>query len=527
MKEKKSRKERLSIYLAKEPTSADKDLVNVADSKDPIPLAVGNSEGTLYVKKERPGIAPPWTTIFTASENFPEGIFGSTKTVGAALIVRRAQHTFLLSFGTGFHLLNTDAIERDFGLRVALNSVNPDKLRSLDKSNYEDNPLNSRTQSTTEVDIFDLDMDSDLEMLYALTGASQVPIFGNQITGRDALTLVVETDLKGLEKILDEAIKRYKAKLPPQFEWIDNVRKVKDVETIDLLDLLLNDELVNNPNATIWLGEPEVVDWEAQIGYSFDMYANTLRHVVLRLGDLRAYVEEKGRDFTLEAVKAAQVHINNAEFQSTKSWSAYRCLYAEIPNGVWYQVDSGFVAEIDKYLADLHAYAYAFPIYSQDREEDYNEAVAAGDKNVCVMDKKNTKIGGQYDKIEFCDLIRNGTDLIHVKYYRSSGTLSHLFSQGFVAAEAFVKDEGFRKGLNGKLPPAIRLKDPNARPDAKMYCVVYALATTKKLPGELPFFSKVTLRNAVRTLRALGYEVRMSAIEVDPKLLVKKKAKPH
>lgn len=115
---------------------------------------------------------------------------------------------------------------------------------------------------------------------------------------------------------------------------------------------------------------------------------------------------------------------------------------------------------------------------------------------------------------------------MHVKLYRSSGTLSHLFAQGSVAAETFVKDEAFRQRLNHKLPAQIKLKNAADRPDVESNRIVYAVATNKSIPDELPFFSKVTLRNAVKNLRALGYGVHLTAIEVDPDLLAKKKYKP-
>jgi len=143
-----------------------------------------------------------------------------------------------------------------------------------------------------------------------------------------------------------------------------------------------------------------------------------------------------------------------------------------------------------------------------------------------LLDKKNIKIGGAYDKLEFCDVIKNGNELIHVKYYRSSSTLSHLFSQGCVSAEAFISDTEFRKKLNSKLPNSIRLTDPTARPNPSDYKIVYAIATTKKLPSELPFFSKVTLKNALKILRGLNYQVEIIAIDVDPNLLIKKKCRP-
>lgn len=238
---------------------------------------------------------------------------------------------------------------------------------------------------------------------------------------------------------------------------------------------------------------------------------------------------------TVEALKSQSIHVNNFEFQSTRSWTAYRCLYAEISvdkerfmlrNGVWFQAEPSFVAAIDLFIADIESYSIQLPLYAFDREDEYNEALSKSDKSFILMDKKNTKLGGRYDKIEFCDLIRNGTDLIHVKYYRSSGTLSHLFAQGYVAAEAFIKDFEFRCKLNDSLPASVKLTDPKIRPEAKLYNIVYAIATTKTIPSELPFFYKVTLRNAMKTLGALGYKVHIAKIDVDSVVLSKKKGKP-
>jgi uncharacterized protein (TIGR04141 family) len=105
-------------------------------------------------------------------------------------------------------------------------------------------------------------------------------------------------------------------------------------------------------------------------------------------------------------------------------------------------------------------------------------------------------------------------------------TLSHLFAQGFVAAEAFIKDSEYREKLNPKLPPSIKLIDPKLRPDPSKYKLVYAIATKKDIPVELPFFSKVTLKNALKTLRALNYNISLAKIEIDPTWLKTKKCKP-
>lgn len=529
----KPRKEHLAIYLAKEGLTDDSSLLKIENAKPPIVLEIGDGEARLYIKKEFPKPPPSWTSLFTALPNVPADAFGSSNSVGAVLVYR-TERTFLVSFGHGFHLVKDDCVERDFGLRVTLNTVEPGKLRSLDKASYDNNPLNYRTQSSKDLDIFDLDMDSELEMLYAVTGACSEPILGSHVTGRDALTVMLQTTATGLPNILATALAKYKLKLPQAFEWVDNINRVRDSEEIEILDLYLNDLLETDPSST-WLGEPEIVDWEAQLGYSFDLWPKTPRHVVLELAELQAYLAANNRKMTVDVLKAQSVHVNNADFQSSKCWTAYRCLYAEmhvseghfiLRNATWYRVKDTFVEKVDKYLESLPVSSLSLPVYAHAREDEYNVHVAELDTSFAVMDKKNTAIGGPYDKVEFCDLIKDNTTLVHVKYYRSSSTLSHLFAQGNVAAEAFVRDEDFRVKLNGKLPKGAKLADPVTRPDASKYKVVFAIATTKTLPQDLPFFSKVTLKNALRTLRALNFEVEIVAVPVDPVLLKTKKCKP-
>jgi len=529
-----SRKEKLTIYLARDASKADSDLIKSEKAGAPVSLELEGAESaTLYVKIQPPGQRPTWTKLFTSSRMVDDSLFGVSSSVGAVLIVRLAGGTFILSFGMGFHLLKNQAIERDFGLKVTLNTVDPDKLRSLDKASYDHNPLNSRTQSTKDVDIFNLHLDSETEILYAVTGASLVEEFGANVTGRDALTLSVETDLSGISKILEMSLSKYRTKLPDKFSWVENINRVRDLDELEILDLELDERLSKNDYNDLWLGEPEIVDWEGQVGYSFDMYARTPRHVVLSFEDYIEYCD--GEELSVSKLKDDVIHINDAEYKSVKSWPAYRCLYAEIDydndhyilrNGDWYKVVAEFVEVVDRYLEQLDGYEFDFPLYDHDREEDYNESVSKSIPDFCLMDKKNIKIGGPYDKLEHCDLIKSGSDFVHVKYYRSSSTLSHLFAQGYVAAEAFIKDVGYREKLNPKLPDSIKLADSQCRPDPQNYKVVYAIATKKNIPEELPFFSKVTLKNALKILKALNYQVALAKIDIHPTLEKRKKCKP-
>ncbi len=530
------RQHRLTIYLAKEGDWTDDRLIDLASCKPAVPINVHSGTATLYVKTEKPKTSPAWCQFFTSHQALEEGLFGKTNTVGAAFLLRDHNRAFILTFGTGHHLVNDDFIERDFGLRVTLNSVEPDKLRSLDKASYQSDPLNSRTQSPKEVGIFELHVDSELELVYAITGTSKVEVFGTNVTGRDALTIKRSITIEMLSEVLGEALNRYVARLPAEFEWFDNVARVKDLEEIEIADLELDQVLAKKDYSVVLLGEPEVVDWETNLGYAYNMYMKSGVHVVLELEDLIAHLGLGEEALTVEALRNSKVHIVDSGYHSIKQWSAYRCLYAEVKyggklyilrNGEWFRAAEDFVKVIDNYLAQaVEKYPHELPTYQHDREEDYNKFVADGDIQYWLMDKKNVRIGGPFDKIEFCDLIRAGSDFIHVKYYRASGTLSHLFSQALVGGNTYLGDEAFRKKLNEQLPLDMKLADTVSRPDVGKYMIVYAIATAKALPIELPFFSKVTLKHASKALRTLGYKVALSAVTVDPLLLKKRLIKP-
>lgn len=533
----KKNKEKLSIYLVKQDQASDIDFIKVENANQPYNVKIPSGKGTLYIKKDMLPHFPKWTDFLCKDQDFTQSIFGQGNTVGAALVIRVHNRIFTLTFGSGHHLLVNDSIERDFGLRITLNSVDPDKLRSLDKSNYEDNPLNSRNQSPRNVGIFDLEIDSETDMLYAITGASTIEIFGGHVTGRDALIICPEVTVETLPDVLLESLTRYQMKLPENFEWVDNINKVKDSDTILLLDMELDEQLTQDKELNhCWLGEPEIVDWEAQSGYSFEQSYKTPLYATLEMRALAEHIETHAKErLSTKTLKKHNIYINDNNKTPIKSWSAYRCLYAEITygkeqyilrNGVWYRVNQEFINRIDSYLTRLQPYEFSLPTYNHDKEDEYNNYVANNNQDFILFDRKTIPLGGSRDKIEFCDLVRNNNELIHVKYYRSSSTLSHLFSQGCVAAESFVSDVEFRKKLNKKLPDSMKLTDLERRPKSSEFFIIYAIAVNRDIPLKLPFFSKVTLKNALKTLTALDFNVRLARIEVDPTLAVKKTYRP-
>lgn len=96
---------------------------------------------------------------------------------------------------------------------------------------------------------------------------------------------------------------------------------------------------------------------------------------------------------------------------------------------------------------------------------DYIKRVAKGaPRQFAVMDQKTIAHGGGQSTIEFCDLYSASKDILHLKRYGQSSTLSHLFSQGLVSGELFRMEAAFRKKVNRKLPKSHKLRDPKQPP---------------------------------------------------------------
>ena len=128
-----------------------------------------------------------------------------------------------------------------------------------------------------------------------------------------------------------------------------------------------------------------------------------------------------------------------------------------------------------------------------------------------LLDQKLVQSVGR-GRVEVCDLYSRDRQFVHVKRYSGSSVLSHLFSQGVVSAQLFLSDRSFRQELNERLPDALRLANPAAAITPSEFEVAFAIVARPKRDLELPFFSKVNLRNAAQLLQQLGYLVTLTSI---------------
>ena len=91
--------------------------------------------GVLYVKPSEPN-TPKWLDFFEDAIE-PKQLPLQSSASAAVLLVRRNGRMFAVTFGHGRHMLNLEAIETGFGLRAALNGIDADRIRSMDRRTLE------------------------------------------------------------------------------------------------------------------------------------------------------------------------------------------------------------------------------------------------------------------------------------------------------------------------------------------------------------------------------------------------------
>ena len=120
--------------------------------------------------------------------------------------------------------------------------------------------------------------------------------------------------------------------------------------------------------------------------------------------------------------------------------------------------------------------------------------------------------GSSSGSIEACDLlIVNGT-FIHVKRWDGSQKLSAHAKQGSNSGHVMRNNQEFRDGLLKKLPVAWQKKNPwkdfSVGFSARNHKIIIAIADAphRTIPEDLPIFSKMTLMDECRALRAENYD---------------------
>lgn len=538
-----ARSRRVSVMMCQTGVTDFPDVLREDVDFTEVPLREGLPyDAALYVQFDRRKL-PTWIDLL--EQGTEEDLARPYNVSNAAVLVIRRRfrgrrsRLFTVTFGYGQSLLDPDAYERDFGLRVALNSIDPDELVSLDVHTLQEAPFHRRVQASRAAPPGGFDLDAYRDMLTSVTGR---PADGSasRMTGSDAAAVTRDVEFDQLGQLCDELAARYRKRTYEQrFGWIDHLGQVrapaKRQELHErLVDLLRARRASNEAEGSLTLAPPEIVDWQTRAGF-WITGAGVRRssHALHDEPDLDWYLARLPNDdaISIDKLKRDKLEAHSSiDEDAVARWPLYRSMTVQLPardrchlliNGTWFEISYTLIAEIDEFVGGLRHTEAELPAANRnEHERDYNVRAAARE-GMYLLDRKLLAASETQGRIESCDLLHRHGAFVHVKRYRSgSAELSHLFSQALVSATTFADEPTFRTGLRDTLRDLHASDDeaerlaPAERPNPSDYEIAYAVIVPRRIEHAtgLPFFAKLALMRTARLLARNGYRVTLTLL---------------
>lgn len=515
-----AKKNKLSVYLIKHDFS-ETDTRMLKQAYKSVHIM---NVGELYYEPSYAKM-PAWmNSFFQGQVNVKELFTSNTK----ALLISRIEledksiRAFAIAFGYGKNMLLDGVIEEDFGLKVVLNTITAESLRKINKVNIGGNQKISQEQMPLESNIDGFQFDIDRDLIGAITGRSEEEGFiTGLLTGTDMLSLTADVNIKNLDIFLRKVYSKYISKsYKDRFGWVDNIRRVKSKQDINILNEVLF-QLIKNKSPKVRMAVPEVIDWENVKGFKY--CGKELLNDIDISDVIRSFQEGFCSIEQLKSKTISAIREDNEE--PYISWKAYKCIYAEVDygnsvyclnNGKWFCVDNDFVNTINNYYMNMPITDMPFVPHSiaHNKENDYTKALVESDKKYfLLMDAKTISYGGGHSKIELCDALTVDGKFVHIKKYSASSVLSHLFNQALVSAELIIEDSEFLVNANKRIRELTDDERFLLGNEMIPTVILAIISKTDNERPEIPFFSKIALRHTYQRLTSYGCKVYIKNIK--------------
>ncbi|MFK8399918.1 DUF6119 family protein [Pseudomonas sp. BGr12] len=496
-----------------------------------------NTDAVLYVGQIYSN-PPSWLPFIQQSmEESADTIVSSG--AGAVLILQVRDRSMAICFGHIHLALDDDAFERHFGLKVTLNSVPRDGIRTLDLATPDAVTFQKRVQASKDSDIQDFGVDVYRDLARVAGGTPLDTEFAKFLAGRDSLSITCRVGSHGLQHKCEEILDAFVADTyKDEYAWVDNMQAVRDKGTIESLDDRLFEALQalrDEEESELHMAPPEVLNYEEGCLLHYNGFGSS--GVQFHSLSIEDYVEELNRcGFEGGIEEVREKHSIKAKTGSSEvfntGWKVYQCFTFETTlgegeeeksyvlfSGNWYCIERNFKQQIEDRYQQIPRVTILGPTHCQNERELIAHLSETRQDLLCLDQVKINPQGVRYANIEPCDFLSADKQFIHLKDGHSSGPISHLWAQGIVSAEALVSDQEFRKSLRkvvrqrrpGSLALLPAIQGKVARSD---YTVVYGIMRKPYKDGslDLPFFSKVSLQAAAERLEQLDIPMALEII---------------
>lgn len=488
-------------------------------------------DGKIYYSNSKTN-SPKWKSYL--QELAKEDIEISDNTSNKAIMLVRIENRIMaLVFGYGRTFLKEECIVRNFGFKVALNTIDQNKMRSVSAATIEDMVVTTQRQASysTSQDEFGLNISNDI--MKGITGVPFEEKYGNHISGKDSLIVSLYIDMSELKDKLVSYLCAYNSTRYKNigFEWVDNVAEIRDSILCEALDCELIQAIKSKNIEHLHIAPPETTDWDKIIGFCYSGIKKKTEdssNYNLNL-DITEYIDKINPDSNIDQkIRRDRLLAMNSDEVPFTVCSIYSALVFQtkynnydyiLCSGTWYQVEKNFFEMVNNYIETrIKISDISLPDCPCDMHEgEYNEKITSKSNDFCLMDKKLASVLGGPKQIEPCDIFTKDKKFIHVKNKGQSSQLSHLFAQGKISAECFSIDECFRKNVYdiAKEKFGTNVFDYKQKPESNEYEVVYAIIDDKvsTLKNKLPFFSKVNLMLTSQELERMHFKCSVCLVK--------------
>jgi uncharacterized protein (TIGR04141 family) len=450
------------------------------------------------------------------------------KSPGGLLIVRHLNRTFVISFGHAWQKLADQWLERDFGLRVALNVIPKNDVVEIKAEQIfaKWHLASERAPRASSVEEFGVDFDRDLVAVVEGVPKSR-PTLGNTVRGSTSLR--VNLPVTELESVLDISLSEF-ASSAYRKDWpdIDKINPVKDETIIACLENELDADLVNEKaRSRIVMFTPSQRRGESILADSY-VYGRLSRSpVTTPYLTIDGWINNLSRKHLTPSVahsKNHPVHMLDESGTEARECTVFDCFGYEfsdgghvyvLSSGIWYEVVSDFIRTIENNISKIQRPCLRLPVWNQvNSEGEYNSKCAANGAFL-NCDAKNLFFGGGHSQFEFCDLVHlESKTLLFSKIVSKSSGMSHLIEQVRRTAQLlFSTDDAYRE----KLLTLFATRHPKTDMTWLKYrprqgdwnlCMV----SLGRPVAKLPFFAKCGLAKVHKDLSEQGHAVSFISV---------------
>ncbi|WP_091330779.1 DUF6119 family protein [Micromonospora aurantiaca (nom. illeg.)] len=513
----------------------------------PIQPAGGAPQGTVGYFSTPKQKVPPWAKAL--SPIFPALSQAQNLSNRFVIFLPVESRWFAVCFGYGSSALEWSAIEANFGLRFAARRMSPKSLREFRSRRVGASNRAQAVQLPLGGDLKDLDVGAlEGEFVRRLAGTldeSNGAQFADvdAVAATDAISFRARTDLEKIQGTLSRMLAEIEAGTAAEgLKFVDSLEplRVKSEQTAQLDRHLaqalfggvhgfaeFDDELSGLQDHLLEFSFPDILTTdEIDEIRLYRGERSTLLSEPSIAGVRDALNELKGRlpARSLDNIKLMAFD-NEGEAKSPymplRHWLIFESGNEErrfiLTLGRWFALNEAYTRKLDDDLSRVDDLTDVLkpPAWEGGKAEGaYNDDFRKAHSDTTIILDKVKIRSEDGDEIEACDLLHRDGFLIHVKNYKKSQTLSHLFSQGLVSALSLRGDSVYRDNFLR----AVQGIDPAFVPIAEKApeVVVYAIGVQKDrpVPLGLPSFSKVNLRDFVKRVRGTGARPAICRIQI-------------